>query len=125
MFVTNEEHINHLVVNAFHREMEVYGYQVNIDNYITMLSSLPAGDWPSDLAQWAGANIANLPTEMSDEDVQFVSDYQYRDRLRALLRTERVEQSKARRVLDALKAQIGPDADSKIAAYKASQSAGQ
>jgi len=125
MIVTNEEHINNLVINAFHREMEVYSYQVNIDNYSAMLVSLPVDEWPVDLAQWAGAAISGLPAEMSDSDVQSISDYQYRDKLRALLRTERVEQAKARRVLNALKVQIGADADAKIAAYKIAQAAGE
>jgi hypothetical protein len=117
--LSNEEHINNLVINAYHREMEVYGYQVNIDNYTVMLSALPDGDWPANLSVWASTEVSNLPNDMSDDDVAVVSDYQYRDRLRALLRSERVEQNKAQRVLVALKAQIGADANDKIAAYKA------
>ena len=120
---TTEEHMQNLVMNAFHREVEVYGYQINIDNYTTMLSVLPDGEWPEALAVWASSEIGKLPVEMSDEDVQIVSDYQYRDRLRALLRTERVEQGKSRRVLVALKTQIGSNADAAIAAFKAAQSA--
>ena len=120
---TTEEHMQNLVMNAFHREVEVYGYQTNIDNYTTMLSVLPDGAWPEALAVWASSEIDKLPVEMSDEDVQIVSDYQYRDRLRALLRTERVEQGKSRRVLVALKTQIGSNADAAIAAFKAAQSA--
>ena len=120
---TTEEHIQNLIMNAFHREVEVYGYQTNIDNYTTMLSVLPNGAWPEALAVWASSEIDKLPVEMSDEDVQIVSDYQYRDRLRALLRTERVEQGKSRRVLVALKTQIGSNADAAIAAFKAAQSA--
>lgn len=116
--ITNEEHISNLVINAYHRAMEVYGYQVNVDNYTTMLLALPTGDWPTGLSQWSSIEIANLPTDMSDEDVATVSDYQYRDRLQALLRTERVEQGKANRILNALKSQIGSDADAKILAYK-------
>jgi hypothetical protein len=120
---TTEEHMQNLVMNAFHREVEVYGYQTNIDNYTTMLSVLPDGAWPEALAVWASSEIDKLPVEMSDEDVQIVSDYQYRDRLRALLRTERVEQGKSRRVLVALKTQIGSGADAAIAAFKAAQGA--
>lgn len=117
-----EEHIQNLVMNAYHREMEVYGYQLNINNYTAMLALLPQGDWPANLALWAATDVANLPADMADEAVEMVSDYQYRDRLRALLRTERAEKSKSDRILAALKAQIGPDADVKIAAYKSSVS---
>jgi len=31
--ITNQEHLNNLVVAAFHREMEIYQYQINVDNY--------------------------------------------------------------------------------------------
>ena len=30
--ITNDEKLASAVVNAFHREMEIYAYQVNIDN---------------------------------------------------------------------------------------------
>jgi len=122
--ITDAEHTNNLIVNAFHREMEVYGYQVNIDNYTTMLAGLPNDAWPEPIAAWASTEISNLPSDMSDADVSLVSDYQYRDKLRALLRTERVEQGKAVRVLNALKSQIGSNADEAILAYKSSQSSG-
>lgn len=118
--VSDEEHLQNLIVNAYHREMEVYGYSLNISNYAAVLASLPQGDWPANLAAWASTDVANLPANMSDEDVDLVSDYQYRDRLRTLLRTERAEKSKSERILVALKAQIGSDADAKIAAYKSS-----
>ena len=119
--VTAEEHRANLIANAFHREMEVYGYQVNVDNYSAMLADLPSDEWPAHVASYGDATIDSLPVSLSDEDVQLVADYQYRDRLRALLRSERVEQGKAGRVLAALKAQIGPDADVAIATYKAAQ----
>jgi hypothetical protein len=121
--ITAEEHLANLIANAFHREMEVYGYQVNVDNYTVMLTALPLDEWPAHLADYTAATIDSLPVTLSDEDVQIVADYQYRDRLRALLRSERVEQGKAARVLTALKTQIGPDADAAIAAYKTAQSA--
>lgn len=115
-----EEHVRNLVVNAYHREMEVYGYRLNIDNYTVALTDLPQGDWPESLVSWAATGVGNLPARMSDEEVALVSDYQYRDRLRFLLRTERAEKNKSERILAAIKAQIGPEADAKIAAYKRS-----
>jgi len=42
--ITDQEKQAGLVMNAFHREMEIYGYQLNIDNYAAMLEALPAGD---------------------------------------------------------------------------------
>jgi hypothetical protein len=119
--VTNQEHLNNLVVAAFHREMEIYQYQINVDNYAVMIAALPQESWPDDLVQYKEAAIDKLPESLDDDAVLTISEHQYRDRIRNLLRTERVEQSKAVRVRDALKAQIGADYDALVAAYKASQ----
>jgi hypothetical protein len=119
--VTNQEHLNNLVAAAFGRELEIYQYQINVDNYVVMLAALPQESWPDDLVQYKEAAIDKLPESLDDDAVLAISEHQYRDRIRNLLRTERVEQSKATRVRDALKAQIGTDYDALVAAYKANQ----
>ena len=122
--VTNQEHLNNLVAAAFHREMEVYQYQINIDNYGVMLAALPQDNWPDNLVQYKEAAIDKLPESLDDDAVLTISEHQYRDRIRNLLRTEKVEQSKASRVRDALKVQIGSDYDSFLAEYKTTASLG-
>jgi hypothetical protein len=119
--ITNQEHLNNLVVAAFGREMEIYQYQINVDNYAVMLAALPQESWPEDLVQYKEAAIDKLPESLDDDVVLTISEHQYRDRIRNLLRTEKVEQSKATRVRDALKAQIGADYDAFVAAYKLNQ----
>lgn len=119
--ITNSEHQANLVSHAYARELEVYSYQINIDNYTAMLAALPSDEWPASLSGYSSTAVADLPQSLSDEDIELISDYQYRDRLRTLLRTEKTEQTKSRRVLEALKVQLGEDADALIAAYKASQ----
>ena len=120
MILTTEEKLNNLIVHAYHRELEVYNYQINIDNYTNMLLALPSDEWPESMLQYKDMDILNIPHSVSDEDIQIISDYQYRDRLRSILRTERVEQNKASRVLDSLKLQIGQDYTTLVASYKAS-----
>lgn len=119
--VTTQEHLNNLVAAAFHREMEVYQYQINVDNYGVMLASLPQDEWPGGLVAYKNTTTDSLPENLDDATVGLIADYQYRDKIRNLLRSEKVEQSKASRVRDALKSQIGADYDSLIDAYKASQ----
>jgi hypothetical protein len=119
--ITTQEHLNNLVVAAFHREMEVYQYQINVDNYGVMLAALPQGDWPDSLISYKNLTTEALPESLDAATVASIADYQYRDKIRNLLRSEKVEQSKASRVRDALKSQIGADYDSLIAAYKANQ----
>lgn len=119
--VTDQEHLNNLVAAAFGRELEIYQYQINVDNYAVMLAALPQESWPENLVQYKEAAIDKLPESLDDDVVLTISEHQYRDRIRNLLRTEKVEQSKATRVRDALKAQIGADYDTFVAAYKANQ----
>ena len=119
--ITTQEHLNNLVVAAFHREMEVYQYQINVDNYGVMLAALPQGDWPSNLINYKNSTTDALPESLDEAMVASIADYQYRDKIRNLLRSEKVEQGKASRVRDALKLQIGADYDSLIATYKANQ----
>lgn len=91
------------------REKELFSYQFNIDNYNTMLASLPSDDWPDAIVQYRGAPTEALPETMSIEDVELINDYNYRDRIRYLIRTETIERNKSQRVLDALKQQITPE----------------
>jgi len=119
--ITDQEKLASLVMNAFHREMEIYGYQLNIDNYSAMLAGLPSGDWPADLVAFKIVKTEDLPHELSDDQVAQIADFQYRDRLRVLVRTEKAEQNKSVRIRDVLKAQIGANYDEMVAAYKATQ----
>jgi uncharacterized protein affecting Mg2+/Co2+ transport len=124
MVVTEQEHLDNIVTNAFYREKEVYAYQVNIDNYTQMLSLLPTDNWPVNLESFKNASIESLPLEMSQETVESIAKYQYRDKLLTLLRTEKVEQSKAQMVLDTLKNQIvgsGNNYTDLLASKKASE----
>lgn len=118
--ISSAEHLQNLVSNAFGRELEFYGYQTNVDNYTAMLAALPLGAWPEDLQPYKGTPTEQLPAGMSEEDIYLISDYQYRDRIVGLLRTERVEQRKANRVLEAIKAQIGDNYDTLLMAHKTS-----
>jgi hypothetical protein len=126
MVVTQDEHLDILVTNAYHREKEVYHYQVNIDNYTVMLTGLPQDTIPSELAIYSNTETEKLPLDLSDADVQTIAQYQYKDKLRSLLRSEKVEQNKARLVLEALKAQIiagGLDYDAVLAEKKITEEA--
>ena len=113
--ITDQDTINMLAFNIVHREREVNGYQINIDNFTQMLTALPQGDVPSDIAQYVGAKpdnhtkIDDLPLSFSDEQIDLISKYQYRVDLTLRVRTEKAEQNKAKAVLNALKAQIPAD----------------
>lgn len=110
--INTQDTLNILALNIVHRENEINSYQINIDNFNQMLSVLPQGDVPSDIAQYVGAKpenhtkIEDLPLSFSDEQIALINKYQYRVDLTLRVRSEKVEQSKAKAVLDALKVQI-------------------
>jgi len=107
--ITDTNKLTILAKNAVMREHEAFHYQLNIDNYTLMLATLPLDAWPVDLEQFREFKIDELPVWLSDEQVQLISDYQYRERLTKLLRTEKVEQTKVMRIYDVLLAQIPED----------------
>lgn len=109
MTINAQDTINSLALNVVHREREVHQYQINIDNYTTMLAALPQGEPPAEILQYMSTKTEELPFSVSLDVMQQIADYQYRDRISYLVRTELIEQSKAKRVLDALKAQIPAD----------------
>jgi hypothetical protein len=84
------------------REMEIFSYDMNIANYEIMLADLPQDSWPQNLAQYQHSPLDQVPDQLD----QTVSDYQYRDRIRSLLKTERLERSKAFRIYEALLSRI-------------------
>jgi len=110
-----------LANNLVMREQEFAQYQMNIDSYTLQLTALPQGDWPADLAAWRSTPTTALPATLSDEEVALIADYQYRDQLTGLLRAERVEQGKVRRIYDALLAQLPQDQASDLIAQAKAQ----
>lgn len=104
--ITKEEHIKNIALNAYYREKEIYSYQLNIDNYENILKSLPFGDIPESLSQYLNADITQIPETVPDADILKISEYQYRNKIKSLLRTEKIEQHKSKLVLDSLKSQI-------------------
>ena len=88
--------------NAFHREHEIFAYDLNIENYEAILAAMPQEDWPAELVQYNDATLDLVPDDLD----QVVSQYQYRDRIRFLIKTERAERAKSFAVYQALISQI-------------------
>ena len=84
------------------REREIQGYDLNITNYTYMLAQLPQDEWPTELAQYQQASAEQVPDAVHDK----VSQYQFRDHMRTLMKTERAERAKSYLVYQSLIAQI-------------------
>jgi hypothetical protein len=107
--LTEEQKVNQLADNVVMREREIHQYQVNIDNYTTMLANLPAGEWPENLAKYKGFTSQQVAKEVPDANIDEVSDLIFRDQVAMLLKTENIEKRKAQRVYDALVGKIAPN----------------
>lgn len=95
-----------LADNIVMRTFEVYGYDQNITNYEAILPSLPEGDWPSHLAHLRGLSDHEAAFACDPADIDVLSQYQFRDRIANLIKSERVERAKAAAILGALDAQL-------------------
>jgi hypothetical protein len=75
------------------RIVEADQYQLNIDCYLASLEGMPQGDVPMEIEQYMGTAAGNLPLSIPDDVVMQIAEYQHRDRLRKLVRTERIQQA--------------------------------
>lgn len=91
-----------LVSQLISREREMHGYEMNISNYETMLASLPQGDWPVLVAGYKGQSIESVPTDLQET----VNNYNFRDRIRDVISTEKQELNKSQKIYDAIVAQL-------------------
>lgn len=93
------------------RDMEIEGYQVNVDNYNIVMSTLPTGEWPENLTGYKGyssANVADLNETLSADDIQLLGKLLWRDQITKALITEQLEQNKAQSIRDALASKLDP-----------------
>lgn len=106
-FTINNTQLNDTIAESIvHREREIFAYDLNIANYEGTLAALPQGDWPAELIQYRTATLDQVP----DEYDAIVTEYQFKDRLYYLLKTERAERLKTFKIYEALVNRI-PEAD--------------
>lgn len=116
--ITPEEHKAVLVSNALHREEEIYGYQLNIDNFQAAINLLPDEPLPESLAKFAGCDPNSIPASLTDEEHDQVVRFNYRAGLVQRIRAERAQLLNATTMRDVLKAQIGKGYDTLVKAEK-------
>jgi hypothetical protein len=86
------------------REAEVAQYDQNIALYITILGSLPT-EWPARLEQYRGRkDHQQAVAEVDDlDDVELLAQLLYSEQVKASIRAEKLERTKAAAILAALK----------------------
>ena len=86
------------------RIAEVAQYEANIVLYQTILKTLPA-EWPERLLQYRGAkNQHDTIAGVASADVELLSKLWYADECVKAVKTETLELTKSRAVLDVLQA---------------------
>ena len=91
--------------NIKNREIEIYSYQLNINNFEIILKTIPS-EWPERLLDYKGLTSEQIVNNVHEDDMQTVSDLVFRDKMEITLKIEKLEQSKAIHVLNALKSQL-------------------
>lgn len=91
-----------LLQNIDARIQEVNSYQTNIDNYSRMISKIRI-DWSNDTLEFRGLDTQQIASQDIDEETfMLVADLNFKDKLQAAVRAERIEQRKALLVLEVL-----------------------
>lgn len=86
------------------RIAEVAQYEANIALYQTILQSLPT-EWPERLLQYKGAkNKHDIIADVATDDVELLSKLWYADECAKAVRTETLEMTKSRAILNVLQA---------------------
>lgn len=87
------------------RQAEVAQYEANIAMYTAILSTLPT-EWPTRLLDYRNATDkhAAISSVHDMADVELLSNLWYADQCYAAIRSETVEMSKAKAILNVLQA---------------------
>jgi hypothetical protein len=86
------------------RIAEVAQYEANVALYQTILQTLPT-EWPERLLQYKGAkNQHDVIDAVDGNDVELLSKLWYADECKKAVKTETLEMTKAKSILDVLQA---------------------
>ncbi len=103
--ITQDEHDKNLAQSIEMRENEVYQYQININNFESMIANLSGlpNQWPAHLVQYRGMSRDQMAAAIEDDDeLEVAAGLSFRDELKMRIRSEKMEQQKAKMVLDTL-----------------------
>lgn len=108
--INNAKRESDLADSIVSRTHEVYNYDVNIQNYELMLLSLPQDEWPEHLVAYQGIDGHDAAFACPAEYIEELAQYQMRDQIQNLIKSEKMERAKAAAILSAVDAQLtGPN----------------
>lgn len=108
-FLTQDQQDDIVAAAMLAREMEHFHFAHNIVVYTKMLESLPIDSWPTELIQYQTMKRDEVVSS-AGADAPTVLNYQYRDQLQHLVKTETAEAGRVDLIYNGLIAHFNGDA---------------
>lgn len=116
--ISNAEKLASLADNIVARTYEVHSYNVNVTNYEAILANIGDIEISERIQELRTMSPDEAANQATSEELEMLGKVQQYDRVSFLVKTEKIEMSKAQGVLDVLIAQLptGSEGDAAIQA---------
>lgn len=115
--ISQSKRENDLADQIVSRTHEQYLYDENITNYEAILATLPTDEWPVRLQHLRGLPDHEAAFLCDPEDIDLLAQYQVRDRISNLIKSEKVERAKVTALLAVADSRLtGPNRDAVLQA---------
>jgi hypothetical protein len=104
--ISNAEKLVSLADNIVARTYEVHSYQVNVTNYEAILANIGTIEISERIQELRMMSPDEAANQATNEELEILGKVQQFDRVSFLVKTEKIEMSKAQSVLDVLIAQL-------------------
>jgi hypothetical protein len=104
--ISNAEKLASLADNVVARTHEVNSYQVNVTNYEAILANIGDIQISERMQELRNMSPDEAANQATTEELEMLGQVQQFDRISFLVKTEKIEMSKAQSVLDVLIAQL-------------------
>lgn len=110
-FVTDDDKTEELAKALHGREIECANYELNQQNYAAALEALKdlPEEWPSHLVMYKDYGGEALAKALQGTEYETVAALQFRDQLRVLARTNKIEHNKAKLIHAAMARRLPTD----------------
>lgn len=116
--ISNAEKLASLADNIVARTYEVQSYEVNVSNYKAILANIGDIQISERMQELRSMSPDEAANQATNEELEMLGQVQQFDRVSFLVKTEKIEMSKAQSILDVLIAQLpaGAEGDAAIQA---------
>ena len=109
--ISNAEKLASLADNIVARTYEVHSYNVNVTNYEAILANIGNIEISERIQELRTMSPDEAANQATSEELEMLGKVQQYDRVSFLVKTEKIEMSKAQGILDVLIAQLPTDSE--------------